>query len=177
VRWLPVCVRARYLRQVSQRVKKRAMKRLSLGKKKASAVNALKGAASSEPQQQSGAPASADVTFGPAAEAASNYTDPSGGDAAAVLAEANKENSRLSVESERLRAENEVLRGQVHMLKFKVELLVDMVTLANLDCDKLEDEVSPCRDPPSHRYRLLTRAPYVFVWQLEATTAAGGGQP
>ena len=26
----------------------------------------------------------------------------------------------------------------MNLLKFKIELLVDMVTLANLDCDKLE---------------------------------------
>ena len=37
--------------------------------------------------------------------------------------------------------ENTTLKGQVHLLKFKVDLLVDMVTLANLDCDKLEDEL------------------------------------
>ncbi len=46
-----------------------------------------------------------------------------------------------SGEAARLRAENEALRGQVHMLTFKVELLLGMVTLANLDCDKLEDEL------------------------------------
>lgn len=51
------------------------------------------------------------------------------------------ENAALRTESERLREENEALKGQVHLLKFKVDLLVDMVTLANLDCDKLEDEV------------------------------------
>ena len=38
----------------------------------------------------------------------------------------------------RLRHENESLRGEMNLLKFKIELLVDMVTLANLDCDKLE---------------------------------------
>ena len=38
----------------------------------------------------------------------------------------------------RLRHENEPLRGEMNLLKFKIELLVDMVTLANLDCDKLE---------------------------------------
>ncbi len=27
------------------------------------------------------------------------------------------------------------------MLKFKIELLVDMLTVANLDCDKLADDV------------------------------------
>jgi hypothetical protein len=54
------------------------------------------------------------------------------------------ENAALRSESERLREENEALKGQVHLLKFKVDLLVDMVTLANLDCDKLEDEVCGC---------------------------------
>ena len=54
------------------------------------------------------------------------------------------ENAALRSESERLREENEALKGQVHLLKFKVDLLVDMVTLANLDCDKLEDEVCAC---------------------------------
>ena len=29
---------------------------------------------------------------------------------------------------------------QVNLLKFKIELLIDMLTLANLDCDKLEDQ-------------------------------------
>lgn len=29
----------------------------------------------------------------------------------------------------------------MNLLKFKVELLLDMVTLANLDCDKLSDEI------------------------------------
>lgn len=52
------------------------------------------------------------------------------------------DNDALRRESNRLREENETLKGQVHLLKFKVDLLVDMVTLANLDCDKLEDEVS-----------------------------------
>ena len=33
-------------------------------------------------------------------------------------------------------------RAQNNLLKYKVELLVDMVTLANLDCDKFEDELA-----------------------------------
>jgi len=41
----------------------------------------------------------------------------------------------------RLQQENDALRGEVNMLKFKVELLLDMVTLANLDCDKLETKI------------------------------------
>ena len=68
----------------------------------------------------------------------------SGGDLSAARAEAAKAKS----EADQLRAqlaamseENHALKGQVHLLKFKVDLLVDMVTLANLDCDKLEDEV------------------------------------
>lgn len=44
-------------------------------------------------------------------------------------------------EAAKLRAENEALRGQVHLLNFKVELLLGMVTLANLDCDKLEADL------------------------------------
>ena len=32
--------------------------------------------------------------------------------------------------------------AQNNLLKYKVELLVDMVTLANLDCDKFEDELA-----------------------------------
>ena len=51
------------------------------------------------------------------------------------------ENAKLKAESAKIKEENEALKGQVHLLKFKVELLVDMVTLANLDCDKLEDEL------------------------------------
>ena len=33
-------------------------------------------------------------------------------------------------------------RAQNNLLKYKVELLVDMATLANLDCDKFEDELA-----------------------------------
>ena len=47
----------------------------------------------------------------------------------------------MTKENNRLKAEADALKGQVHLLKFKVELLIDMVTLANLDCDKLEDEL------------------------------------
>lgn len=64
-----------------------------------------------------------------------------GAAAASSSGSAAGESEELRRESERLRAENEALKGQVHLLKFKVDLLVDMVTLANLDCDKLEDEV------------------------------------
>ena len=46
-----------------------------------------------------------------------------------------------SAETQRLQQENEALRGEVNMLKFKIELLIDMVTLANLDCDKLEEQL------------------------------------
>mmetsp|Transcript_33949 Transcript_33949/g.72498 ORF Transcript_33949/g.72498 Transcript_33949/m.72498 type:complete len:141 (-) Transcript_33949:570-992(-) len=46
-----------------------------------------------------------------------------------------------NAEVERLQMENKALRGEVSMLKFKIELLIDMVTLANLDCDKLEEEL------------------------------------
>ena len=35
---------------------------------------------------------------------------------------------------------------QVNLLKFKIELLVDMLTLANLDCDKLEDEAAKAKN-------------------------------
>ena len=69
-----------------------------------------------------------------------------------------------AAEFQRVQKENESLRGevvgrrcarqprhvshdslarrgpQVNLLKFKIELLIDMLTLANLDCDKLEDE-------------------------------------
>ena len=34
------------------------------------------------------------------------------------------------------------LFGLHNLLKYKVELLVDMATLANLDCDKFEDELA-----------------------------------
>ena len=36
--------------------------------------------------------------------------------------------------------------AQNNLLKYKVELLVDMVTLANLDCDKLEDEAQKAKN-------------------------------
>ena len=58
-------------------------------------------------------------------------------DAVAARAESGELRSRV----ERMGEENAALKGQVHLLKFKVDLLVDMVTLANLDCDKLEDEL------------------------------------
>ena len=36
----------------------------------------------------------------------------------------------------------------MNLLKFKMEILVDMLTLANLDCAKLEDAVDAARGPP-----------------------------
>ena len=45
-------------------------------------------------------------------------------------------------ENEALRGENTKLQGEVNMMKFKIELLIDMVTLANLDCDKLADQTT-----------------------------------
>lgn len=76
--------------------------------------------------------------------------DTTGGSAAALrqLDELRQENTRLLAENgtlvrqkEGMAAENESLKGQVHLLQFKIELLVDMVTLANLDCDQLQDQV------------------------------------
>ena len=64
----------------------------------------------------------------------------SGEDAVALRA-AREEAVAARAEVERMGEENAALKGQVHLLKFKVDLLVDMVTLANLDCDKLEDEL------------------------------------
>lgn len=49
--------------------------------------------------------------------------------------------TRLTTENDKLQEENDSLRGQVHLLQFKIELLVDMLTLANLDCNKLELEL------------------------------------
>ena len=56
-------------------------------------------------------------------------------------AAASAEAAQLKAQALQLQEENAALKGQVHLLKFKVDLLVDMVTLANLDCDKLEDEL------------------------------------
>ena len=38
------------------------------------------------------------------------------------------------------------LKGQIHLLKFKVDLLIDMVTIANLDCENLERELEGAVD-------------------------------
>ncbi|EOD23413.1 hypothetical protein EMIHUDRAFT_239681 [Emiliania huxleyi CCMP1516] len=54
---------------------------------------------------------------------------------------ADEEAKRLSSENAQLAGENTALRSEVNLLKLKVELLVDMVTLANLDCDKLSEEL------------------------------------
>uniref|UniRef100_A0A7S3WYQ2 Uncharacterized protein n=1 Tax=Strombidinopsis acuminata TaxID=141414 RepID=A0A7S3WYQ2_9SPIT len=51
------------------------------------------------------------------------------------------EAARQTDEILQLRTENEGLKSEVNLLKFKVELLLDMVTLANLDCDKLSEEL------------------------------------
>ena len=48
------------------------------------------------------------------------------------------EHGMLSQQQEGLARENESLRGEAHLLRFKMEMLVDMVTLANLDCDQLQ---------------------------------------
>ena len=50
--------------------------------------------------------------------------------------------ARVKGENDALRSENKSLQGEVNMMKFKIELLIDMVTLANLDCDKLADRVT-----------------------------------
>lgn len=71
------------------------------------------------------------------ASGGSNDAQQARADAAAAQSEADKLRAQLAAMGE----ENTALKGQVHLLKFKVDLLVDMVTLANLDCDKLEDEV------------------------------------
>lgn len=52
--------------------------------------------------------------------------------------ELRKESARLTNENNNLVRENDALRGEVHLLRFKIELLVDMLTLANLDCNKLQ---------------------------------------
>ena len=54
------------------------------------------------------------------------------------------ENGDLLKRNTVLHRENEDLRGEVHLLRFKLELLVDMVTLANLDCDQLADQLQVC---------------------------------
>ena len=61
--------------------------------------------------------------------------------AAADTSAKDAEIAKLKLQLEDMTDENTTLKGQVHLLKFKVDLLVDMVTLANLDCDKLEDEL------------------------------------
>lgn len=96
------------------------------------AANAL---ASSLPTPPASAPA-------PSAPALSSSVS-DGGDAAAraEAAAAKAEAANLRAQLEKMGEENTALKGQVHLLKFKVDLLVDMVTLANLDCDKLEDEL------------------------------------
>jgi hypothetical protein len=60
---------------------------------------------------------------------------------AAALSSASEEPAQLRAEVARLQAENDALKGQIHLYQFKMELLLDMCTLANLDCDKLEDEL------------------------------------
>ena len=77
----------------------------------------------------------------PAAAAAA---DSGGGDLAAARAEAaaaKAEAENLRTQVTQLTADKEALKGHIHLLMFKVDLLTDMVTLANLDCDKLEDEL------------------------------------
>ena len=78
-----------------------------------------------------------------------------GGAVAADLSDAKAEAAAARSEADKLRAqvaqlteENGALKGQIHLLKFKTELLVDMVTLANLDCDKLEDELEAATEAP-----------------------------
>ena len=53
---------------------------------------------------------------------------------------------RLKAENQSLKEENERLKGQIHLLKFKVDLLIDMVTVANLDCENLEKELEKAVD-------------------------------
>lgn len=53
---------------------------------------------------------------------------------------------RLKAENQSLKEENERLKGQIHLLKFKVDLLIDMVTIANLDCENLERELEGAVD-------------------------------
>lgn len=48
--------------------------------------------------------------------------------------------AKLKAENEALRGDNKKLQEEANMMKFKIELLVDMVTIANLDCDKLADQ-------------------------------------
>mmetsp|Transcript_42512 Transcript_42512/g.103159 ORF Transcript_42512/g.103159 Transcript_42512/m.103159 type:complete len:164 (+) Transcript_42512:114-605(+) len=54
--------------------------------------------------------------------------------------ELRKESARLANDNAKLIQQNDTLRGEVHLLRFKMELLVDMLTLANLDCNKLLEE-------------------------------------
>lgn len=79
----------------------------------------------------------AKVNGGKAAEVGSD----AGSDVQMQLASLRQENEELLAAKKRLQEENDALKGKSHLLQFKVELLLDMVTLANLDCDKLEDEL------------------------------------
>ena len=58
------------------------------------------------------------------------------------------ENASLKTEKAQMQEEKETLASKAHLLQFKVELLLDMVTLANLDCDKLEDELEAATGAP-----------------------------
>lgn len=73
-----------------------------------------------------------------------NYAEASSSTPAAqgVQMSAQPVDTESQAELKKLREENAALRGEVNLLKFKVELLVDMVTLANLDCDKMEGVLS-----------------------------------
>ena len=118
------------------------------GSKKKGGGGAAAPAAEQPQQQGTSAAGTGEMRFGAVAEADLAFAG-SGGES----------DSQLRTENERLKAENEALRGQVHLLKFKVGLLVDMVTLANLDCDKLEDEVC-ARACSRERERAPPRAPW-----------------
>ena len=103
---------------------------------KASAPAALPVAAPAADVQPTALPA-------PSAASSSAELQKALADAAAARAERDKLRAQLDQSEE----ENLALKGQVHLLKFKVDLLVDMVTLANLDCDKLEDELEAATGP------------------------------
>ena len=116
---------------------------LSVGKKKSSSSGGVVAVAGTTPT----ANAPAEEVPQPSASAAGSL----GGGAADTerelreardeAAAAKAQVAQLVAQLAAMTSDNNALKGQVHLLKFKCDLLIDMVTLANLDCDKLEDEL------------------------------------